>query len=107
MSAIGYLPVDIAIQFALVALVAYFLYRQIKIQRMLEESGAGGALGRFSKLSTMGIGLILVSEIMDFAVVQFHLPFVWPRLYSVIPQLGGMLLMFLGLTGLLREFNVF
>lgn len=106
MNAVGYLPVDWVIQFALIAVTGYFLYRQVQIHQSLQESGAGGALERLSLLSIVGIAFLMISEIMDIAVVQYHLPFVWPRLYSVIPQLGGMLLIFLGLTGLLRKFDV-
>ncbi|MFB6204039.1 MAG: hypothetical protein ABEJ75_00160 [Candidatus Nanohaloarchaea archaeon] len=105
MSAVGYLPVDWVMQFAVIGVVVYFLAKQWRIHQSL-ESEVGGAIREFSTLSVVGLFLIAVSEVMDLAVVQYHLPFVWPRLYSVIPQLGGILLIFVGLTGLLRQFEV-
>lgn len=93
-------------QIAVIGVTLYFFVRQIQVHRNLKSANIGGAIGEFSTLTMTGIGLIVISEIMDIAIVQFHLPFVWPRLYSVIPQLGGFLLIFIGLSGLLREFDV-
>ncbi|MFB6203278.1 MAG: hypothetical protein ABEK01_02195 [Candidatus Nanohaloarchaea archaeon] len=103
MKFVSYMPVDVWLQAMLVVLTGFFLYRSVKIYRSVD---VGGSVGNASSKFALGLFFILLAEIMGFAVVLNHQPFTWSKLYAVTPQIAGFLLVFMGITDLLRSFGV-
>lgn len=99
-----YLPVDYVMQVLITLVAAGFVGLIWHTHRKLEVSGA---VGNASRMFLLGSVFVLISEVMDFAVVQAHQPFGWAKLYSVAPQVAGFLFIFLGLTKLFRTYEVF
>lgn len=100
---IGHSAANLVFQGILILVTLGFLIRQWRIHK---RSEAGGAVKRMSQFALLGLGMILISEFMDFFVLQYEMPYFWVKLYSVTPQIGGILFVFIGVTSLLRAFDV-
>lgn len=103
MSWVGNSPINLVMQVILILVTLGFLVRQLKLH---EESKVGGAVKQASLLTSIGLIFIAISEFMDLFVLHYEMPYFWVKLYSVTPQMAGLLFVFLGIIGLLRSYNV-
>lgn len=99
----GYWPADYLLVGVLFLVVGYYTIKTWQLHSNIE---AGGSIGRMSNYLLWGVAFIWLHTVFEFAVVHYDQPWTFAKQWSIAPMILGFALVFLGITKLLRSFEV-